>query len=119
MPIETKIAPVGKSYSALDFQADVVVCVNGDAKVYKLPDNIEIKAVSRDLISKCSERTFPILTELHELLNVILQSLISYAGIPSSHIATDTGSLLGYRKLPWSRHKGSVFCLGILVYIQY
>ena len=48
MPIETKIAPVGKSYSALDLQA-----VNGGAKVYKLLDNIEIillkLAVCRDL----------------------------------------------------------------------
>ena len=38
------IAPVGKSYSALDFQADVVVCVNGGVKIYKLLDNIEITA---------------------------------------------------------------------------
>ena len=30
-------------------QADVVVCVNGGAKVYKLIDSIEIIAVSRDL----------------------------------------------------------------------
>ena len=51
MPIETKIAPVDKSYSALDFRADVVVCVNDGAKVYKLLDNIEIIAVSRDLTS--------------------------------------------------------------------
>ena len=43
------MAPVGKSYSAFDFQADVVVCVNGGAKLYKLLDNIEIIAVSRDL----------------------------------------------------------------------
>ena len=49
LPIETKIVPVGKSYSALDFQADVVVCVKGGAKVYKLLDNIEIIAISRDL----------------------------------------------------------------------
>ena len=49
LPIETKIAPVGKSYSALDFQADVVVRVNGGDKVYKLLDNIEIIAVRPDL----------------------------------------------------------------------
>ena len=49
MPIETKIAPGGKSYSALDFQADVVVCVKGSAKVYKCLDNIDIIAVSSDL----------------------------------------------------------------------
>ena len=49
MPIKTKIAPVSKSYSALDFQADVVVRANGGAKVYKLIDNIEIIAGSRDL----------------------------------------------------------------------
>ena len=35
-----------KSY---DFQADVVVCVNGGAKVYKLLNNIEFLAISRDL----------------------------------------------------------------------
>ena len=46
MPIATKIAPVGKSYSALDLRADVVVCANGGAKIL---DNIEIIAVSRDL----------------------------------------------------------------------
>ena len=33
LPIETKIAAVGKSYSELDFQAAVVVCVNGGAKI--------------------------------------------------------------------------------------
>ena len=49
MPIETKIASVGKSYSALDFQADDVACANGGAKLYKRLDNIEIIAVSRDL----------------------------------------------------------------------
>ena len=49
LPIETKIATVGKSYSALYFQADVVVYVNGGAKVYKLLDIIEIIAVSHDL----------------------------------------------------------------------
>ena len=49
MPVETKIAAVGKTYSALDFQADIVVCVNDGAKLYKLLDNIEIIAVSRDL----------------------------------------------------------------------
>ena len=47
MPIEAKIATVGKSYSALDFQANVVVCVNGGAKVYKFLDNIQIIAASR------------------------------------------------------------------------
>ena len=51
LPIETKVAPVGKSYSALDFQTDFVVCVNSSAKVYKLIDNIEIMAVSCDLRS--------------------------------------------------------------------
>ena len=49
MPIGTKIAPIGKSYSALDFQADVVVRVNGGTEVYKLLHNIEIIAVCRDL----------------------------------------------------------------------
>ena len=49
LPIEAKIAAVGKSYSALDFQADVVVCVNGGAKLYKLLDNIQIIAVGHDL----------------------------------------------------------------------
>ena len=49
LSIETKIAPVGKSYSALDFQDDVVVCVNGGANVCKHLDNIEIIAVSRAL----------------------------------------------------------------------
>ena len=48
MPIETKIAPVGKSYSALDFVADII-CVYGCAKVYKLLDNIESLAVSHNL----------------------------------------------------------------------
>ena len=43
MPIETIKAAVGKSYSALDFQADVVV--NGVAKLHKLLDNIEIIAI--------------------------------------------------------------------------
>ena len=38
-----------KGYSELDFQADVVICGNGVAKVYKLLDNIEIIAVSRDM----------------------------------------------------------------------
>ena len=33
---DTKIATVGKSYSALDLQDDIVVCCNGGAKVYKL-----------------------------------------------------------------------------------
>ena len=47
--METKIATVGKSFSALDIQADVVDCVNGGAKVFKLLDNIGIIAVSRDL----------------------------------------------------------------------
>ena len=51
LPIGTKIAPVSNSYPALDFQSDVVVCVNGGAKVYKLLDNIEIIAASRDLRS--------------------------------------------------------------------
>ena len=45
MHIETKLAAVGKSYSALDFQTDVVVCV----KVYELLDNIDIIAVSHEL----------------------------------------------------------------------
>ena len=49
MTIETKIAPVGKNYSAPDFQADVIICINGGAKIYKLLDNIEMIAVSRDL----------------------------------------------------------------------
>ena len=49
LPIETKIAPVSKSYSALDFQADVVVCHNGSAKLNKLLHNIEIITVSRVL----------------------------------------------------------------------
>ena len=31
--METKIAPVGKSYSALDFQADVVVCERSGVNV--------------------------------------------------------------------------------------
>ena len=35
LPIENKIAPIGKSYSALDFLADVVVSSNGGA-VYEL-----------------------------------------------------------------------------------
>ena len=47
--MDTKIAPVGKSYSVLGCQADVVVRVNGGAKVYKLLDNIEIITVGRDL----------------------------------------------------------------------
>ena len=46
--MDTKIAPVGKSYSALDFELDVVI-VNGGAKVYKQLNNIEIIAVRRDL----------------------------------------------------------------------
>ena len=48
--METKIRPVGKSYSTLDFQADVVVYVNGGAKVYRLLYNIEIIVVSRDFV---------------------------------------------------------------------
>ena len=37
-------------------------------------------------VSKGSERSIPTLTKLQELLNVILHSLISIAGIPSSDI---------------------------------
>ena len=46
-------------------------------------------------VSNGSERSLPTLTEQHELLNVILQSRISFAGIPSSVIALYTRSLTG------------------------
>ena len=51
LPIETKIAAVCNRFSALDFQADVVVCVNGGAKVHKVLDNMDIIAVCRDMRS--------------------------------------------------------------------
>ena len=42
------------SYSAFDFQPDVVVCVNGGAKLYNLLDNIEARPQSSTTyISSC------------------------------------------------------------------
>ena len=79
MPIETKIAPVGKSYFALDFQADVVVCFIGGAKVYELLDNIEIIAVCRDLGSHT--RHVPTLRQ-HIFLLALIYRLIHFRRLP-------------------------------------
>ena len=42
MPIATIIALIGKSYSVLDFQADVIVRVNGGAKVFEKPTQLAL-----------------------------------------------------------------------------
>ena len=49
-------------------------------------------------VSNGSERYTPTLTELQELLNVILNSLISFVGIPSSDIAVKARTLIGLSK---------------------
>ena len=54
--------------------------------------------LKRRTVSKGSERSIPTLTELQELLNVILHSLISFAGIRSSDIAAKTRSLMELSK---------------------
>ena len=70
LPIETKIRPAGKSYSALDFQAEVVVCVNGGSKIYKLLDNIEIIALISDLRPHTKHnRTRPIFADSHSIID--------------------------------------------------
>lgn len=46
------------------------------------------------MVSKCSEGYFPNLTQLMVLPNVILFSLISVAGIPSSGIVTYMRTLI-------------------------
>ena len=45
-------------------------------------------------VSKGSERSIPTLTELQELLNVILHNLISFAGIPILGIVEEKNTIL-------------------------
>ena len=54
----------------------------------------ELLSLKPRTVSKGSERSIPTLTELQELLNVILHTLISFAGIPSSDIAAKIQSVM-------------------------
>ena len=49
LPIETIVAPVGKSDPALDLQTDIIVGDNVGAKINKFLDQIESTVIGRKL----------------------------------------------------------------------
>ena len=91
------------SYISLDMPYDVDV-------VSKFLDTLQCIAAFRSTlsisklkkkpcaVSNDSKRSFPTMTELQELLNVILHSLINFAGIPSLDIVVNIRFLMGLSK---------------------
>ena len=49
MPIEIKVAPVGKNDPTLDLQTKNIFGVNGEAKINKFLDYIEILVIGRNM----------------------------------------------------------------------